>query len=99
LEGRDPEFQWNLISHLALPSNFEFDQMLYYVDALKSQQLQSYFRMDLRLGWRPEKNIEVSLVGQNLLDNRHQEREPDRIQARDINLIERAYFAKLILKF
>ena len=99
LEGRDPEFQWNLISHLDLPSNFEFDQMLYYVDALKSQQLQSYFRMDLRLGWRPEKNIEVSLVGQNLLDNRHQEREPDRIQARDINLIERAYFAKLILKF
>jgi len=98
-EGNDPEFQWNLRSHIDLPSNWEFDQMLYYVDALKSQQVRSYFRLDLRLGWRPAKNIEVSLVAQNLLDNQHQEWGVDRIQTNDRNLVERSFFGKLVLKF
>ena len=98
-EGNDPEFQWNLRSHMNLPSNWEFDQTLYYVDVLKSQQVRSYFRLDLRVGWRPAKNIEVSVVGQNLLDNSHQEWGVDRIQTNDRNLVERSVFGKLILKF
>jgi len=98
-EGNDPEFQWNLRSHMNLSSNWEFDQMLYYVDALKSQQVGSYFRLDLRLGWHPTQNIEVSIVGQNLLDNQHQEWGVDRIQTNDRNLEERSVFGKLILKF
>ena len=98
-EGNDPEFQWNIRSHMDLPSNWEFDQTLYYVDALKSQQVKSYFRLDLRVGWRPTKNIEVSVVGQNLLDNQHQEWGVDRIQTNDRNLIERSVFGKLVLRF
>jgi iron complex outermembrane receptor protein len=98
-EGNDPEFQWNIRSHMDLPSNWEFDQTLYYVDALKSQQVKSYFRLDLRVGWRPTKNIEVSVVGQNLLDNQHQEWGDDRIQTNDRNLVERSVFGKLVLKF
>ena len=53
LKGNDPEFQWNIRSHMDLSSNWEFDQTLYYVDVLQSQQVRSYFRLDLRLGWRP----------------------------------------------
>jgi len=99
LEDVDPEFQWSLRSHMDLPSNWEFDQMLYYVDALKSQQVQSYFRLDLRLGWRPTKNVEVSIVGKNLLDNQRQEWGNDRLQTNDRNLVERSVFGKLVLKF
>ena len=98
-EGNDPAFQWNLRSHMDLPSNWEFDQSLYYVDALNSQQVRSYFRLDLRLGWRPTKDIEISIVGQNLLDNQHQEWGDDRIQTNDRNLIERSVFGKLVFKF
>jgi iron complex outermembrane receptor protein len=98
-EGNDPEFQWNLRSHMNLSSNWEFDQALYYVDVLQSQQVRSYFRLDLRLGWRPTKNIEVSVVGQNLLDNQHQEWGNDRIQTNDRNLVERSVFGKLVWKF
>ncbi|MCH8933144.1 MAG: TonB-dependent receptor [Nitrospinae bacterium] len=98
-EGNDPEFQWNLRSHIDLPSNWEFDQMVYYVDALKSQQVKSYFRLDLRLGWRSTKNFEFSLVGQNLLDNQHQEWGDDRIQINDRNLVERSVFGKIVWKF
>ena len=99
LEGNDPKFQWNIRSHIDLSSNWEFDQTLYYVDALKSQQVRSYFRLDLRVGWRPTKNIEVSVVGQNLLDDQHQEWGNDRIQTNDRNLIERSVFGKVVLKF
>jgi len=99
LEDVDPEFQWSLRSHMDLPSNWEFDQTLYYVDALKSQQVRSYFRLDLRVGWRPTKNIEVSVVGQNLLDDQHQEWGNDRIQTNDRNLVERSVFGELVLKF
>ena len=98
-EGNDPNFQWNLRSHMNLPSDFEFDQTLYYVDALQSQQVRSYFRLDLRLGWRPTQNVEVSIVGQNLLDNSHQEWGVDRIQTNDRNLVERSVFGKVVLKF
>jgi iron complex outermembrane recepter protein len=99
LEDVDPEFQWNIRSHIDLSPNWEFDQTLYYVDALKSQQVDSYFRLDLRLGWRPTKNIEVSVVGQNLLDSQNQEWGNDRIQTNDRNLIERSVFGKVVLKF
>lgn len=82
-----------------LSSSWEFDQTLYYVDVLQSQQVRSYFRLDLRLGWRPTKNIEVSVVGQNLLDNQHQEWGNDRIQTNDRNLVERSVFGKLVWEF
>lgn len=98
-EGNDPEWQASLRSHMDLPSNWEFDQMLYYVDALKSQQVKSYIRLDLRLGWRPVKNVELSLVGQNVLDSQHQEWGDDRIQTNDRNLIEHSIFGKMTLTF
>jgi len=36
-------------------------------------KIDDYPSLDLRLAWRPVKNLELSLVGQNLLDNRHSE--------------------------
>ncbi len=98
-EGNDPEWQWNLRSHMDLPRYWEFDQTLYYVDDLESQGIPSYFRLDLRVGWRPVKNLEVSVTAQNILDNQHQEWGEDRIQTNDRNLVDRSYFAKLIWRF
>ena len=99
VENNDPEFQWNIRSHINLPANWEFDQTLYYVDAIKSQQIRSYFRLDLRLGWRPSKNIDISIVGQNLLDSQHQEWGTVQVQTNDRNLVERSVFGKVVFKF
>jgi iron complex outermembrane receptor protein len=33
----------------------------------------SYFELDVRLAWHPTKNLELSVVGQNLLHDRHPE--------------------------
>ncbi len=35
--------------------------------------IDDYVRLDLRLSYKPEENIEINLVGQNLLDSNHQE--------------------------
>ncbi len=73
LEGDTPRHQFHLLSRLNLPHDLEFDTSLYFVDALNSQPVRDYTRVDLRLGWQPTQNLELSLVGQNLLESRHEE--------------------------
>ena len=35
--------------------------------------VEKYFVGDVRLAWRPRKNLELSVVGQDLFDGRHYE--------------------------
>lgn len=72
-EGKDPAHQFTLRSQWDLTGNLDVDLALYYVDDLPALNIPSYTRLDLRLGWRPRKDLELSLVGQNLLDDRHLE--------------------------
>ncbi len=81
-EGNDPKFQFNFRSYLDLSHNFEFDTMVYFVDELTNQDVPRYTRVDLRLGWRPDKNLELSLVGQNLQDDQH----PEFREGRNVNI-------------
>ncbi len=99
-EDNDPDVQWNLRSFLDLPYNFEFDTMVYYVGALPNQRVPSYTRLDLRLGWRPSKDLELSLVGQNLQDSRH----PESTVGADVSFTAptetpRGYYGKLTWQF
>ncbi len=72
-EGDSPEHQFQIRSYLDLPYALELDTAIYYVDDLVNQDVPSYLRFDTRLGWWPTANIEISLNGENLFDNRHQE--------------------------
>ena len=74
-EGNDPHHQFLIHSMLNLPANFQFDSVLRYVDNLNQlgPTVPAYFELDLRLGWQPTKNLELSVVGQNLLDEQHPE--------------------------
>lgn len=72
-EGQDPEHQFHVRSFLDLPHHLEFDTLFYFVDRLKSGPVPRSLRLDARLGWRPIKNLDVSVVGQNLLKSRHAE--------------------------
>jgi iron complex outermembrane recepter protein len=47
------------------------DVQLRYVD--KIRDVPSYLTADVRLAWRPTTRVELSLAGENLLDNRHPE--------------------------
>jgi iron complex outermembrane recepter protein len=51
----------------------ECDATLRYVGRIENQDVPAYTEFDLRLGWRPRPAWELSLVGQNLLHDRHAE--------------------------
>jgi iron complex outermembrane receptor protein len=77
--NKAPKQQFNVRSSFQLPYNLEFNTALYYVGPLGAKSLSSglsvdsYYRLDSRLAWKPIDGIEVSLVGQNLLDPAHPE--------------------------
>lgn len=73
IPGNSPRQQWQLHSWLDLSHDLELDGGLYYVDGLPTQGVAAYTRLDVRLGWKPAKDLELALTGQNLTSRRHQE--------------------------
>jgi len=72
-QGQSPKHQFNIRSHLKLAHNVELDNMLYYVDSLHAINIPGYERFDSRIAWKPLEKVELSLVGQNLLNEHHKE--------------------------
>ncbi len=52
---------------------FRYVSTNFAISELGNQYIKDYITLDLRLGWRPHKDIELSLVGQNLLASKHLE--------------------------
>jgi iron complex outermembrane receptor protein len=96
-ENKSPKNQFNLRSFLSLPHDVEFDTMLYYVDNVSAFDVAGYTRLDTRLAWKPEDYMELSLVGMNLLDDRHQEF--TNIGFLEPSEIRRSAYAKMSLRF
>ena len=82
-ETADPQQQFALRSSIDLLRNLELDTIFRWADKLTMDSsptggpipgtVPSYGEMDARLGWRVNKNLELSLVGQNLLHSQHVE--------------------------
>jgi len=92
----EPRHIFNARSYIQLPNDFELDTMFYYVDENTARNIPSYERLDVRLGWRPAKEFELSLVGQNLLDPSHPEL--NELVERDTET-ERSFYAKATFRF
>jgi iron complex outermembrane receptor protein len=74
-EGNSPDYTVTLRSYLDLPANFEFDTLFYYVDRLDNEYLDvsSYSRFDVRCGWHPRPDLELSFKVENLFESKHAE--------------------------
>lgn len=72
-DGNSPCNQVYVRSSWNVRENVDFDLMARYVDRLVDLEVPSYIEMDLRLAWRPRKQLELALVGQNLLQTYHYE--------------------------
>ncbi len=80
-EGSSPKQQVSLRSHMSLFSNVELDiwgrynSQLYHDNAdnvvAGTQPAAAYTEMDVRLAWQANENLEVAVLGQNLLHARH----------------------------
>ena len=76
-EGQSPRHQFSLFSSMNLPGKLELSLGARHIDNLPDLDIKSYFSMDVRLGWNVLDNLEVSVAGQNLLDNHHPEFIPE----------------------
>lgn len=81
-----------------LPENLELDLVGRYVDVLPGRDVDSYVEMDVRIGWRPFANLELSLVGQNLLHDEHSESSDDQIMTAPTE-VERGFYFSATLRF
>lgn len=95
--GDVPHHQFMLRSQLYLPHDVRLVNTGYYVGRLPNQSVDAYFRFDTQIIWKATETIELSLVGQNLLDSEHQEfgAPPDGAA----NEIPRAVYGRVSIRF
>jgi iron complex outermembrane recepter protein len=98
-----PAHQGTLRSMLALRPDLDLDLWARYVAKNRyplfngTAEVPAYLTMDLRLAWRPMVGLELSLVGQNLLADRHLESVSDLSAAR--HEIQRSVYGKAAWAF
>ena len=97
-EQGSPHHQASIRSILSLPYNVELDSWVRYVDSLPSASIPNYWELDLRIGWKPWENVDVSLVGQNLLDKHHPEMAWSFLQTEKTE-IQRSVYGKITWGF
>ncbi|MGH9702090.1 MAG: TonB-dependent receptor plug domain-containing protein, partial [Candidatus Acidiferrales bacterium] len=92
IEGSSPQHQVLVQSSLDLPKRFSFDLSYQFISSLPAQKVDSYSKLDSRIGWRFSEQFEFAVVGQNLLQPRHVEfsGEPGPPVA-----IKRSFYAKI----
>lgn len=95
-EGSDPRHLVKLHSRHDLGSGLEFDAGLHHSSRLAALGVAAHTRLDLRLGWRPRPDLDLDLIGRNLLDRRHAEYLGQDVQAGEV---PRSLLARLKLRF
>lgn len=93
--ARDPNNQFHLRSLWDLSAKWECDVDLRYISTIASQSLPGYGEADLRLGWTPSATWEFSLIGKNLLHDRH----PEFNAPGSRRSIERSFYTKASWRF
>jgi iron complex outermembrane receptor protein len=95
---------WRLQSYLNLSKSWKLDTFLYRtgtVGAVNTYQpglpVPSYSRLDVRLGYRTGPHWQLSLAGQNLLQARHLEGEPELLTA--ASYVKRGVYLKSTWQF
>ncbi|MBB3221954.1 TonB-dependent receptor plug domain-containing protein [Pseudoduganella umbonata] len=73
LSTNDPKRNWLLRTSHDLTDDSALDLTLRYVGALPAPAVPSYYELDGQWTWSPRPNIDVALVGRNLLHRSHPE--------------------------
>jgi iron complex outermembrane receptor protein len=97
-EGSSPVHSAQLRSHLNLPHGIGWDASAYFVDRLESGAIPSYTRIDTGLTWRWTEGLSMSVVGQDLVKDRHLEFVDSSGFVRS-TLIKRSVYAKFTWQF
>ena len=99
-EDASPVSKAAVWSALDFGNNLQFDAALRYVGdvTVTGVNIDSYVEADLRLGWEARPGLELSIIGQNLLDSRHAEFLPDFINTQPTE-VERSIYGRVTWSF
>lgn len=93
--GQDPATSWQLRSSFDLPYQTELDLSLRHVDALSNPNVPAYNLLGGRIGWSPQRNLELSMTVQNLIGSGHVEFGPMATSSE----FHRTVYFKAVLRF
>ncbi|MBK8814531.1 MAG: TonB-dependent receptor [Methylococcaceae bacterium] len=102
-ETQSPQHKTSIRAVMSPWHDVDFDLWLRYSDKTSfftingPYPVSSYVTMDARLAWKPIKNIELSLIGQNLLDSNHLESAGEAFA--NPTQIPRSFYGKIAWEF
>jgi iron complex outermembrane receptor protein len=98
--GTTPTHQVSLRSSLDLAENLRWDAALRRVSSIRNENftIPAFTALDMRLAWQARKDLELSVVGQNLLDPAHSEFGGIFIRSTPVE-IQRAVYVRADWKF
>ncbi len=94
-----PKNQAYLMSTWNPRCNIDIDLMARYADVIPFHNVPSYITMDLRYAWRPNRNLELAVVGQNLLDTYHPEYRGSRFTSEISTEVPRGVYGMFTLRY
>jgi iron complex outermembrane recepter protein len=71
--ANDPDHQWMLRSSFDITDRHELDIMMRHVSSLPLQNVPAYTAVDARFGWSIRRDVQASVLIQNLFDRQHTE--------------------------
>lgn len=95
----DPNHQVGVRSLLNLTRTVTLDAAARYVSEIDSNDTDAYAELGIRLAWRPVPNLELAILGQNLLQSERLEFKGDELAGTISTKAERSVFGSLTLKF
>ncbi|MDD5229166.1 MAG: TonB-dependent receptor [Methylococcales bacterium] len=100
LEHSTPQHQVSLRTNFNVTQDIDFDVWWRYTDKIITNQrpIAGYFNTDTRIAWRPVKGLELSLIGQNLIQTQHLEYQGDLFQPQ-ATYVSRGIYAKFNWQF
>jgi iron complex outermembrane receptor protein len=97
-QGSSPDHSAQLRSRLEFSHGLTWDTSAYFVGRLTDPSEPSYTRLDTQLSWKFSEGASISLVGQNLVKNLHEEFVDSTGSART-TLIKRSAYVKFEWRF
>lgn len=94
-----PNQQVSLGAHWIPVHKWEISSSLRWVDRLGEGSIPSYFGLDLRVAWTPRPGLEFSVIGKDLLDDRHAEFSDDRLIPTGKHEVQRGVYGQVTWKF
>jgi iron complex outermembrane receptor protein len=96
-ETIDPSHQAFVLSRVDLPGGVDLDLSTRYVSAIPNPGTPAYWEAGFRVGWRMMSNLELSLVGRDVLHDSHFEFLSPTSASR--TRLERALFARVTVAY